>query len=370
MNILGIYGALGWNGNSSLDEHNRYSWVHDSGATLIKDGVHCCSISEERLTRNKYEGNFPSNSIQYCLNAGKINAEEITHVVAVVTPSPVFYDMLDFGIIHNNIIGMFPDAEVSIISHHTAHAYASVATSPFDSGSILSLDGAGSILRNYYGSSVDVENSSLGAFDRRNNSLQIFPSCGKVNNFGDLYSIKSLEIYNEKTGKQISWENDKEKTGIEGKVMGLSAYGDHHMTLNYIISSDEYSGPPLVVFDNFGNTDGTPEDKASALQATLEEALSDWIVELRNTGYLQERVCFSGGIFMNVLANTVIKKLDCIKEIHIPPFTSDVGLHFGAACSVLYKKGIKVILPTNISLLGREYTEEEIETDLRNFGLL
>jgi predicted NodU family carbamoyl transferase len=78
MNILGLYGAINWNANYNYDEVTQdFTWVHDSGATLLINGNHICSISEERLSRIKYDGNFPSKSIDYCLSVGNIKSQDI-----------------------------------------------------------------------------------------------------------------------------------------------------------------------------------------------------------------------------------------------------------------------------------------------------
>jgi predicted NodU family carbamoyl transferase len=75
MNILGLYGAIDWDANKSYDPVTQdKTWVHDSGATLLIDGNHICSISEERLSRIKYDGNFPIKSIEYCLSVGNITS--------------------------------------------------------------------------------------------------------------------------------------------------------------------------------------------------------------------------------------------------------------------------------------------------------
>jgi predicted NodU family carbamoyl transferase len=41
-----------------------------------------------------------------------------------------------------------------------------------------------------------------------------------------------------------------------------------------------------------------------------------------------------------------------------------VGLHFGAACYGQFKNDQPFRIPENIALLGREYTNDEIETEL------
>ena len=66
MNILGIAGAIGWDGNWSMINDVDY-WVHGSGATLFVDGELKNALSEERLTRIKYDGRYPENAIEKIL---------------------------------------------------------------------------------------------------------------------------------------------------------------------------------------------------------------------------------------------------------------------------------------------------------------
>ena len=51
MNVIGLYGAIGWNvvlsDNPKLLKQSEDSWTHGASVTLIKDGEHCVSISEE-----------------------------------------------------------------------------------------------------------------------------------------------------------------------------------------------------------------------------------------------------------------------------------------------------------------------------------
>ena len=48
-----------------------------------------------------------------------------------------------------------------------------------------------------------------------------------------------------------------------------------------------------------------------------------------------------------------------------PPYTDDSGLHFGAACYGLFKNNQSITIPENIALLGKEYTNDEIEFELK-----
>ena len=59
MNILGINGAVGWDGNISYSTNLGDFWVHGAGATLIMNGELKTAINEERISRIKYDGNIP-----------------------------------------------------------------------------------------------------------------------------------------------------------------------------------------------------------------------------------------------------------------------------------------------------------------------
>ncbi len=67
MNVIGLYGAIGWNvvisDNPKLLKQSEDSWTHGASVTLIKDGEQCVSISEERLTKIKYYGNVHRQAV-------------------------------------------------------------------------------------------------------------------------------------------------------------------------------------------------------------------------------------------------------------------------------------------------------------------
>jgi len=72
MNILGICGSVGWDGNIPYDISNMGDlWVHGSGATLIMDGELKNSMCEERFSRIKYDGSYPELTVQNILNHNK-----------------------------------------------------------------------------------------------------------------------------------------------------------------------------------------------------------------------------------------------------------------------------------------------------------
>ena len=369
MNILGIYGAFNWEANKSFDEHKDLTWVHDSGATLFINHQHICSISEERLTRIKNDGNFPINSIEYCLKEGDVSYEDIDEIYIPSMCLEVFYRQLNDGVIENKIKTLFTNAKFNIISHHLAHAASSVFSSDFDEGSIITLDGAGSLIYDSdYKQTLHAETNLIGYFNKKKNIFRIFNGITGTNNFGSYYHDTAHKIYCKKVIKTIDLFDEKYRETWDGKIMGLSAYGKNNAVENlkeYTSSKElSYNEFPYVIFENQKHSAlKTADEQAYILQNNFENGLIDYFTELKKLNYLEENICLAGGSFLNVLGNSCLRNLGF--NIHIPPCTNDVGLHFGAACYGVYKNRQEVVLPKNIALLGKTYSNEEIEPELK-----
>jgi carbamoyltransferase len=374
MITIGIYGAFDWEAHKSFDQNGEPTWCHDAGATLFVNGKHICSISEERLTRRKHDGNYPINSVEYCLSSANISSEDVDLVCIPSMCVNVFYKKLYIGIIHKIIDEKFPNAEIKLVSHHLSHAAASVFSSGFNEGSFLTLDGAGSIA---FGHNLQrtflAETNTIGYFNKEKKIFRTFNGIPGTNDFGGYYHNLSHHIYCEKIGKQIDGFDEKYRETWDGKIMGLSAYGshlefkDHHK--QYQMSKDlYYEDIPYVSFtQEFSNSFKftNADEKAYIIQKNFELALLEYATDLKKQGYLDDYVCLSGGSFLNVLGNSVLKQSGLFKDIHVPPCPNDVGLHFGAACYGQFKNDQPIELPENIALLGKEYSDEEIETVLK-----
>jgi len=380
MKIIGLYGALNWDVWEDISNPCTTSstpYIHDSSCSYFEDGRHIRSISEERLSRIKHDGNFPFKSIDYCL--GEVSKEEVDIVSYV--PCGV-KSQGKFLIDEENkkfLKSIFPNAQIWYVRHHIAHAASSVFTSPFNDGSFFTLDGAGSSLWDFADLSEKFnENTTTGFFDKSKNISRFydFPSDAGVNTFGDYYSIFSHFIYTQKTGVDLT-KADKP----EGKVMGLSAYGSFDPTIEppytksteaskQLFNIDRYEfGYPVVNFFDYllvdiylNNTKNlSAEDKACYIQRHFEDALCWFLEELKNNGYLNENVCFAGGCFLNILANSKIKNI--FSNVHIPPYTEDSGLSLGAALWAAYKMKETIEMPQNIALLGKSYDDYVVEEE-------
>jgi len=379
MNVIGLYGAIGWNvlisDNPKLRQQAEESWTHGASVTLFSDGNHVASISEERLSGIKYDGNFPRKSIEYCLSASNLSKEDIDVVIVPSMANQNFYKNYINKTVEKKVKRYFPKAKVEIVSHHMCHAYSSVFSCDHNEGSFITLDNAGSVLFDTTGNIFACENHSFGYFNKEKGIFKYYPGIPMTNNLGNYYWLWAYNIYTQMVQKPIQLTDPKYRETFCGKVMGLSAYGNtKELKKDWRL---HFEGIPQVALEslpgrdfNYGNL--SAENKAKQLQYNFENAMLEWMKELKEQGYIEDNLCLAGGVFLNILANSVIRKNGIAKNMHIPPFPDDTGLSFGAACYGVFKAKEKVTLPHNISLLGRTYSDEEIEealegTDYKKF---
>ena len=379
MNVIGLYGAIGWNvlisDNPKLRQQSEDSWTHGASVTLFSDGNHIASISEERLSGIKYDGNFPRKSIEYCLSASNLSKEDIDVVIVPSMANQNFYKNYINKTVEKKVKRYFPKARVEIVSHHMCHAYSSVFSCDHNEGSFITLDNAGSILFDTAGQIFACENHSFGYFNKEKGIFRYHAGIPMTNNLGNYYWMWAHNIYCQMVQKNINLTDPKYRETFCGKVMGLSAYGNtKELKKDWRL---HFEGIPQVALEslpgrdfNYGSL--SAENKAKQLQYNFENAMLEWMKELKEKGYIEDNLCLAGGVFLNILANSVIRKNGIVENMHIPPFPDDTGLSFGAACYGVFKAKEKVTLPHNISLLGRTYSDEEIEealegTDYKKF---
>jgi len=367
MNIIGLYGAVGWDVLSSGNLKSDDDWTHGSSVTLFSGGNHIASISEERLSGIKYDGNFPHKSIEYCLSAGNLSKEDIDVVIVPSMTNPNIYKNYFDGSFHHILERYFPKAKIEMVSHHMCHAYSAVFSCDYNEGTFLTIDNNGSLFYNCLGNLFSAENHSIGYFNKEKGIFRYYPGIPDLNNFGAYYWIWSHHIYTQMVRKHIDIIDPKYRETFCGKIMGLSAYGD--VTEFQQDYRQTFEGIPSVTFNSWPRRDivygnMTPENKAKTLQHNFEQGMLAYMKALKEQGYIDDNLCLAGGVFLNILANSVIRKNNIAENMHIPPFPDDTGLSFGAACYGVFKAKEKVTLPHNISLLGRTYNDEEIEEAL------
>ena len=141
---------------------------HDSAAALVIDGVPVCAVQEERLSRRKNDAGFPLAAIEWCLERGGLEPDQLDAIVFYEKPMLKFERILSSALrafprswrsfpraMKNSlgeklwikgIIASFlgvPGRKILFTEHHQSHAAAAFFTAPTRRAAILTADGVG-----------------------------------------------------------------------------------------------------------------------------------------------------------------------------------------------------------------------------------
>jgi len=353
----------------------------DAAAALFRDGELVFAIEEERLNRRKHCGGFPAMAIQKCLALASVDAGAIRHVAisrdgraqvirkalfaaqrtveSLTSPTTERAQFLSalaqrwdnrrrLSRIDQDLqqaLGQpLPQTRFHTVEHHRAHLASAFFASDFEQAAVLSLDGFGDFASAMWGTG-------------RGRTLQVEGSVTFPHSLGVLYTAVS------------QWLGFR-KYGDEGKVMGLSAYGQPRLLprlrrlvalrddgsfaldLRYFrhhrqgvdMTFDEQT-PQLGLLFSPALCDllGSPRspgpgvenqpyfcDVAASLQALLTESVVHVCRHLqRRTGL--KALGLAGGVALNCVANAAILEQTDFRDLYIQPAAGDNGTAIGAA---------------------------------------
>lgn len=376
------------------------AFYHDSAAALVIDGDIIAAAQEERFTRKKQDSSFPTQAIQYCLEAGKCNLEDIDYVVFYEKPFLKFERLVEtylsfapsgFKSFSKAIplwikeklfqkstlkeeleaIGSFKnfDQRILFTEHHQSHAASAFYPSPFEEAAVLTMDGVG-----------EWATSSLAV--GRGNKLEIIKELHFPHSLGLLYS--AFTYY---TGFKVN--------SGEYKVMGLAPYGQPkyaQLIFDNLIDvkedgsfrlNQEYfdycTGLKMTnkKFDQlFGGPARKSEDTLTQremdLAASIQYVCEEVVLKLgrsiaKETG--MKNLCLAGGVALNCVANGKLLRDGCFENIWIQPAAGDAGGALGAALAAYYWHlgRPRKTSPTDSmrgSYLGPDFKSEEIQRRL------
>ncbi len=293
---------------------------HDSGAAMIRedaDGIRIASLSEERANREKDSRRFPHLSLKACMDElGVSSTEEIDLVVLDYIVRPSWRDdWYRRPCETRHFLSGIDPKKIRIINHHLAHACNVFYSSGFEAAAILIVDGRGS------------EKETQSLFVAKEGRIEVIESTTVIG-IGLLYAAVTQAI----------------GFGLlqEGKTMGLAPYGAEvkkqifHFPRRFSGVTTDYSSVCLEDSYEMGVRHApiiTFEDKARAafeVQAEAEAAL----LHLARHAFERtsaERLCISGGVALNSVANYEVLRAGIFKDIFINPAASDTGIPLGAA---------------------------------------
>ncbi|MFH0921478.1 MAG: carbamoyltransferase N-terminal domain-containing protein [Fibrobacterota bacterium] len=365
-------------------------YYHDAAAVLVRDGVVVAAVEEERFTRRKHDSRFPVESIRYCLEAGKITAQDIESVCFYEKPFLKMERMLSVAkrypeqsdeMVQRQLAQalnerLFLDrvlarqigysGPIDYVDHHLAHAASSYFISPFEKSVILTIDGVG-------------EWTTTAVFKAEGNRIEKLREIRYPHSLGLLYSVITAFL-----GFKVN--ND------EYKVMGLASYGkpvfadkirqlirfrsDGSFTLDLSYFSFMYN-TRCMYNDKFIAEFGAPRapeseltDTHRNLAASIQEVLEESVLKLGRAAYDISGgitdLCLAGGVALNCVANSRLMDELPFKRCSIQPAAGDGGGAMGAALYCYYNRSGKPWVPVqeHTTLLGPEFSKDEIKSYL------
>jgi carbamoyltransferase len=339
---------------------------HDRSAALVENGRLIAHVAQERLDRVKMS---PGSRIPFQAIVAALG--QTGHTINDVDAVGFSFEncMVDrlAAWFEEQLACYFDLPKITAIpvSHHVAHAWGVRALSGFERCAVLVCDGAGDLVKpDASESGEEVENRNfpagmegeslfLAEGDRMElceRRLQSFlhdiydrPFYYNASHMPDFFARQTVGIGRkyEQFTYFIGFGNEQ-----NGKTMGLASYGrplvdprnwpvtdfSYSLTLSDILREIEEiaaaASMPIGAFLRLHRADA-----ASTVQRFTEEALLGLARYTKQT-LGESKLCMSGGVFLNCIANHKIAKAGLFTELFAMPACGDEGHALGAAFAV------------------------------------
>lgn len=308
-------------------------WVNEDGSEVEM-------WVTERLNRKKASGDWPFEALEL-LKKKLLSFPDARLVIAenrdVVTPAVVenflndrfpFYEYLKKHQL--DIFSTHFNADIEVVNHHEAHAYAALAISPFTQSMIVVVDGAGSEIGEGSGDYEDCsvylqEGAKLTLVLKKviNINKSSNPALGVVSSgMGLCYEKISEYIFNSSTNS--------------GKVMGLAPFAkalpihDRKAFLDNLDWTKAFKGKSKKEWESSAHQD-LYRHLAACVQADLEQYYLELLVQLKAQFPDYKNIILTGGCALNCTNNAKILKQHWYDDVFVVPFPGDESIGFGLA---------------------------------------
>jgi len=360
---------------------------HNGSAVLLKNGRVCVGIEKERISRKKHDGGNDTLAIQYCLDAEGIELKDLALVVQCAN-----FDIPDRNQFRGERIFANTDfPKIVNISHHLAHAYSAVGTSPFSECAVMVIDGCGSPLDQFLSMHPEqkeyinpnflnemqmlCEKDSFYHFDGQKLSplLKDFSPMAQIastdlklpttqHSIGGFYAAISHYVF-----------GDMDDVG---KLMGLAPFGNakdfnfdafEFQSGRILVKDDwkKYFTNPSKVYEYFKEHFSYYADVAKWAQEQVEKAVITCITN-RLEQFPHKNLCYTGGVALNAVANAKLEDAQIAETIYFEPAAGDNGLALGCAYyGWLEYLNMPKVVHDGSTCFGKQYSEKEIEEALK-----
>ena len=382
------------------------AFYHDSAACILKDGKIIAAAQEERFTRIKHDPSYPYNAIEFVLKYAKLRLSEVDQIVFFEKPFLKFERLLEtyvafapkgfvsfskamplwikeklfqknllFNKLKEHDKNYKSDENIFFSDHHLSHAASAFFPSPFDESIVLTADGVG-------------EWATTTVAIGKGNQLDIKKEIHFPHSLGLLYS--AFTFY---TGFKVN--------SGEYKLMGLAPYGNpiyedkiyqlvdikddgtFRLNQDYFNYATGLTMTSSKFHNLFGQEPRNPKhnkltqfhmDIAASIQKVTEKIMINLSKSIQKE-YNIKNLCLAGGVALNCVANGKILKEKIFDNIWIQPAAGDAGGSLGAALALWHldqgnERKINLNDDMNGSYLGPEFTQNQIEEELKSIGAI
>ena len=398
---------------------------HESSAALMLNGKILGAIQEERFNRIKNSATFPIQSIKFLLDKADIKFDDV-NVITIAGEQigkelpldvlkrrfkmrgegilfgikillayflnsdsirlKIYDDTNSINLIINKIRELgFTNSKIYFFDHHLCHAASAYYSSPFENSLIFTQDGKG---------------------DRASGTVFIGEN-GRLSELHRQYDYDSVGQFYAEITRYLGFKPNRH----EGKITGLAAYGNPGVYIekfneliistfpvikrSKVLKNKTKWKNNLKLFDIAKIQSNHPEilpysvssykfhewlneftnnKERENLSATIQFAVEEWIVSWcsenmsKHEKKFSDNISLAGGLFANVKVNQKLRDKTKLKNIFIQPAMGDAGLSLGSAQYYWFNqlKNTKKYYFNN-AYLGRDYTDEEIESSLLKY---
>jgi len=381
------------------------AFYHDSAATILVDGKIIAAAQEERFTRKKHDSSYPYNAIEFVLDFAKVKLSEVDQIIFFEKPFLKFERLLETYVAfaprgfksfcmampvwlkdklfqkkmifnelkkHDN---NFNDIKKIYFSdHHLSHAASAFFPSPFEEAIVLTADGVG-------------EWATTTVAIGKGNNLEIKKEIHFPHSLGLLYSAFTFYVgFKVNSGEYklmglAPYGNPIYEDKIKSNLIDIKEDGSFHLDQSYF----NYSTGLTMTNKKFDNLFGQKVrdsknekltqfhmDIAASIQKVTEDVMIKIAKSLKEEFNISN-LCLAGGVALNCVANGKILKEKIFDNIWVQPAAGDAGGSLGAALALWHieqgnKREVNLDDDMKGSYLGPEFTQEEIEKELKKIG--
>jgi len=338
MNILGIGGIR-----------------NDPAAVLLRGGEVAAAVEQKKVARYFKSGELPGEAIAACLQVAGIPASKVD-CAALVRP------LGGDATLHLKLREMFPQAQVVLVDHHTAHAASAFYPSGFSDATILTLDREG-----------DMRCGAL--WHGKKNQLEMTRELYYPDSIGDLYGRVTALLGFEPNADEhkVQWlsaSGDSKLTDLFLKMLVAPKGQWPHVNHTYIDSHRlTRGGFNAKFYERLGIQEGDaiPEALRASIASGLQRAVEKTVIEMAGKG---KNLAIAGGLGLNALLVAALENSGNWKNVFVQPAAGNAGTAIGAVLYAWHQLfGNKTGSGIGNLCLGPSYLAEEIKQVLENCKL-